>query len=89
MRTAIKRVWLSLLLLVCGSLAAVAGADREPAPADGAPPAGAMPALPEGGRGIAAKHPGDRGIADDPAVLFHDDFEAGHPRDKWDNVFHE
>jgi hypothetical protein len=32
-------------------------------------------ALPEG-YGLAAKHPGDAGIAKDPAVLFADDFEA-------------
>ncbi|HMO65494.1 MAG TPA: hypothetical protein PKE47_09795, partial [Verrucomicrobiota bacterium] len=44
--------------------------------------------LPEGDRGIAARHPGDRGIAGDPAVLFHDDFEGGDPWSKWDNVFH-
>jgi hypothetical protein len=32
-------------------------------------------ALPEG-RGIAAKYPGDRGIEQDPAVVFADDFET-------------
>jgi hypothetical protein len=46
-------------------------------------------ALPEGDHGIAAKHPGDQGIADDPAVLFHDDFELGSPIGRWDMVFHE
>ena len=29
------------------------------------------------GVGLAAKYPGDQGIAGDPAVLFHSDFEAG------------
>jgi len=32
-------------------------------------------ALPEGDTGLASKHPGDAGIADDPNVLFADDFE--------------
>jgi hypothetical protein len=31
--------------------------------------------LPEGDTGLAAKYPGDAGIADDPAVVFHADFE--------------
>ncbi len=31
--------------------------------------------LPEGDTGIASKYPGDKGIANDPAVLFADDFE--------------
>src|SRR5271169_6726526 len=43
--------------------------------------------LPEGDHGIAAKYPGDRGIDADPAVLFHDDFESGDMRGKWDNAF--
>ena len=54
-----------------------------------------LPRLPEGGRGIAAKYLGDRGIARDPAVVFHDDFEAcsatprAEPqlRRKWDMVY--
>lgn len=45
--------------------------------------------LPEGDTGIAAKYPGDRGIERDPQVVFHDDFEGGNLRQKWDNVFHE
>jgi len=50
--------------------------------------------LPEGGRGIAAKHPGDAGIAQDPAVLFHDDFEGSGKVDdlpaRWDaGVYHQ
>lgn len=32
--------------------------------------------LPEGNAGIAAKHPGDVGIASDPAVVFAEDFES-------------
>lgn len=32
--------------------------------------------LPEGNSGIAARYPGDAGIASDPAVLFADDFES-------------
>jgi hypothetical protein len=32
--------------------------------------------LPDGNRGIAANYPGDRGIGDDPLVLFADDFES-------------
>jgi hypothetical protein len=36
--------------------------------------------------GIAAEHPGDRGLGKHPAVLFHDDFEAGAPGERWDLV---
>jgi hypothetical protein len=36
------------------------------------------PLVPEGGTGtIAAGYPGDQGIAGDPRVLFHSDFEKG------------
>lgn len=42
-------------------------------------------------RGIAARYPGDIGIASDPAVIFADDFESyGQPGDltrKWDNFY--
>lgn len=48
-----------------------------------------LPALPEYNQGIAAKYPGDRGIAKDQAVIFHDDFETGKPSQKWDNVFYD
>ena len=53
----------------------------------------APPKLPEGAAGLAAQHPGDQGIASDPAVLFADDFE-GHasPPDlgkRWDFVYHD
>ncbi len=37
--------------------------------------AGPPPTLPEGNTGIAAHHPGDVGIAKDPAVVLHADFE--------------
>jgi hypothetical protein len=51
----------------------------------------ALPPLPEGATGIAARHPGDAGIAADPAVVFADDFEdAADPADlrkKWSSVF--
>ena len=47
-----------------------------------------LPDLPEGDRGIAVRYPGDAGIAADPSVLFHDDFEAGDPWSRWDDVFH-
>jgi len=49
--------------------------------------------LPEGDTGIASRHPGDAGIASDPAVLFHDDFEGASSvadlRLKWDAVYHD
>jgi hypothetical protein len=50
---------------------------------------GVPPALPEGNDGIAARYPGDRGIGTDPAVVFHDDFESGEPRQRWDNVYQD
>ena len=37
-------------------------------------------------RGLAVKYPGDVGIAEDPAVLFHDDFENDAPGKLWDEV---
>jgi len=47
--------------------------------------------LPEGDKGIAAKYPGDAGIAKDPAVVLHDDFEDVSKAEdlgrKWDAVF--
>lgn len=49
--------------------------------------------LPEGDTGIAAKYPGDAGIEQDPAVIFHDGFEDyATPADlgrKWDTLIHE
>ncbi len=35
----------------------------------------ADPPLPQG-RGLAARYPGDRGVARDPAVIFADSFES-------------
>lgn len=49
--------------------------------------AGAKP-LPEG-QGLAAEYPGDKGIGDNPAVVFGEDFEAGsvaQVREHWDQV---
>ncbi len=56
-------------------------------------PAGDAP-LPEGNAGLASKYPADAGIAKDPAVVFHDDFESAAKASdlpaKWDaGVFHE
>ena len=49
--------------------------------------------LPEGDSGLAAKYPGDVGLADDPAAVFVHDFEdAADANDlcrKWDTVFHD
>ena len=45
--------------------------------------------LPQGNHGIAAKHPGDRGIEQDPDVIFHDDFENGKVSDKWSNYYQQ
>jgi hypothetical protein len=48
--------------------------------------------LPEGNNGIAARYPGDAGIASDPAVIFADDFEsygsAAGLASRWNEVFH-
>jgi len=52
-------------------------------------PRQALPPLPEGDHGIAAKHPGDRGIENDPDVIFHDDFETGKVGDKWSNYYQQ
>lgn len=45
------------------------------------------------GQGIAAKHPGDVGIENDPDVIFADDFESyaapGDLWNRWDNAFQE
>jgi hypothetical protein len=47
--------------------------------------------LPEGDNGIAAKHPGDVGIAGDSDVIFADDFEgyakASDIGRRWDNMY--
>lgn len=48
-------------------------------------------ALPEGDQGVAAKHPGDDNIGDDPSVIFADDFEgyseASALNQRWDAVY--
>ncbi len=48
-------------------------------------------ALPSGDNGIAARYPGDRGIAMDPEVIFADDFESYANAQgltmRWDNAF--
>ena len=70
------------------------GASSVPAPAASlaAEPASPPPALPEGNAGLAARYPGDVGIAKAPAVLFADGFEgAAAPEDlarTWDAVYH-
>jgi hypothetical protein len=47
--------------------------------------------LPDGNNGIAAKYPGDVGIAADPNVIFADDFEsyvqAADIAKRWDNMY--
>ena len=51
-------------------------------------PTPAPASLPRGDVGIAAKYPADQGIENDPAVIFHDDFETRELRQKWDNRYH-
>jgi len=57
----------------------------------GAAASSASGALPEGNSGIAAKYPGDVGIAGDPNVIFSDDFEsyvqAADITKRWDNMY--
>ena len=57
----------------------------------GAAGSSASGALPEGNNGIAAKYPGDVGIASDPNVIFADDFEsyaqAADIAKRWDNMY--
>lgn len=59
--------------------------------ASGSSSSGGTGALPEGDNGIAANHPGDNGIGNDPAVVFADDFESyAKPADlngRWDAVY--
>jgi len=45
---------------------------------------GSAPTQPQ--TAIAAKYPGDVGIANDPAVMFHDDFERAKPGSRWTRV---
>jgi hypothetical protein len=76
-----RSVWISALFVLACALA-TRGAE-----------APALPPLPEGDAGIAARHPGDAGIERNPAVLLHDGFEeAATAKDlyrKWDVVFQE
>lgn len=48
---------------------------------------------PAAGDGIASKYPGDQGIANDPTVIFADDFEsyakASDLSQKWDNFYQQ
>jgi hypothetical protein len=44
--------------------------------------------LPEGNRGLASRHPGDRVIGDDPAVTLPEDFETGEPSDRPNMAYH-
>jgi hypothetical protein len=48
--------------------------------------------LPEGNNGIAARHPGDKGISNDPKVIFADDFESYQQSSdidkRWDFISH-
>jgi len=52
----------------------------------------AIPSLPEGNNGIAARYPSDAGIAADAAVIFADDFEsygsAAGLTSKWSDAYH-
>lgn len=76
--------WRVLTLMMFAGAVAAAGQTTEST---------ALPRLPEGDAGIAAKYPGDAGIERDPAVLFHDDFEEyAEPADlhkNWHAVSHE
>ena len=91
---------LVLVGVVIGGVEATMAADRQPGsvagtstkPVDSASTEiSATGALPEGNNGIARKHPGDAGIASDPAVIFADDFESyAKPADlgkRWDNLY--
>ncbi len=45
--------------------------------------------LPEGENGIAAKYPGDKGIEEDPSIIFVEKFDGGSIEDisgRWDNA---
>jgi hypothetical protein len=72
------------LYTLAGSARIVGQEKRGPAPA--------VEPLPEGDTGLAAKYPGDRGLARDPAVIHFDDFEDyATPEDvnkKYEYVMH-
>ena len=79
---------------VVGGMGAMRGASGEAATV-AATKAGdditATGALPEGNNGIARRYPGDAKIADDPAVIFTDDFEgyakSADLNKRWDNLY--
>ena len=76
-----------------GSGGAAAGSGGAAAGSGGAAAGsgGAIGALPEGDNGIAARHPGDVGIGNDPEVIFADDFESysqgADLNQRWDAVY--
>jgi hypothetical protein len=74
---------LSLLLAVC-----LLAASPTPGGAEASPPP-----LPQGNAGLAARYPEDVGIAKDPAVVFHADFEdcrtPADLRSTWNAVVHD
>jgi len=76
----LRQLWLPAL---CGLTLAGRAPGAEPPPAP----------LPEGTNGLAAKYPGDAGLARDPAVVFAEDFESAAAvndlRRRWDTVFHD
>lgn len=75
----LMRRWLILLTTVWAGAGLARGADREES-------------LPAGDRGIAAQHPGDRGIEDDPSVVFAEKFTAGsvaYIAQRWEAVRNE
>ena len=83
------------LLLVCFGLAPMAQAVGPDT--DGAIPAsnngeGMPAATPSDGSGIASRHPGDKNIASDPAVIFADGFESytspNQLTNNWDAAYH-
>src|SRR5271169_5971839 len=71
-----RNYWLLLAAFAFFSAIEVRGEDQSPP---------TLAPLPEGNSGIAAKYPGDRGIAGDLAVYFADGFEDG--MDKWDSHY--
>jgi len=74
-----------------GSGGATGGGGATGAATGGATGSTTSGGLPEGNRGIAARYPGDVGIAGDPAVIFADDFEsyakASDLDQRWDNKY--
>lgn len=74
--------WVLLVAMFLPGCAATF-ADEQVSP----PPAGVKTNdLPQGDKGIAARYTGDEGISSDPAVVFHDDFEADQLGKSWDQV---